>query len=80
MYIGTVLNLKRHGLGVLRLENGAIYKGSFANDLFNGNGSYEFAYPFNGCKYVGQFKDGKKEGTGTLQQKNFSYKGHFKND
>jgi hypothetical protein len=49
--------------------------------LFSGNGYAETYYYPNGDKYVGEFKNGKRVGQGTLEYRGFQkYVGNFKND
>lgn len=54
-------------------EEGMCVKG----DCRNGNGT--ITYP-SGRAYVGDFKDGKKEGNGTFTHNGYMYIGEWKND
>jgi len=65
---------KRHGVGKMVYDSGAIYHGFFANDKFEGphksvykQGTYRWK---DGDTYVGQWKDGKMNGTGVYQINN----------
>ena len=42
------------------------YEGNFANGCFNGNGKYTEIMTGNKETYEGEFKDGKREGSGTM--------------
>lgn len=77
---------KKNGLGkelkfIAKLEGSKVYSskisdyyGEFKNDLFNGKGTL-ITSEFN---YVGNFKDGKKEGFGKITfENNDSYEGEF---
>ena len=70
--------MKKNGEGILRKEDGSLYKGYFLNDEFHGNGTLEI----KGTNYVGQFKNGRYHGKGrlNLQGTNGSlfYQGSFK--
>lgn len=75
-YTGYVKNSRMNGQGILKFENGDVYKGSFRNGVFEGQGSFVSS---NGWSYVGQFKKGVPDGKGTLTAKNKKvYKGTFK--
>ena len=41
----------------------------------NGKGTFDFGW----CKYSGEFKNGKPEGTGTMKYEDYSFTGSFKN-
>jgi len=64
----------------LRDKNGDVYKGYFANDVFDGKGEFRKK---DGTAYIGVFKNGKLEGEAEMIQyengrKKFVYKGSFK--
>ena len=70
----------RTGQGQLRDRNGDVYKGYFANDVFDGSGEYRKK---DGTAIIGVFRNGKLEGEGELIQyengrKKFVYKGAFR--
>ncbi|MBP8114141.1 MAG: hypothetical protein KAY50_02230 [Chitinophagaceae bacterium] len=55
--------------------------GCVSGDCKNGTGTYNFYHYGNKCTYTGQWKNGRKNGEGTLTQDNgYSYTGHWKND
>ena len=54
--------IQRHGVGKHSTADGLIYKGSFANDKMNGDGTMTFP---SGATYKGCFKDNQYHGTGT---------------
>ena len=59
--MGTVINSKRHGKGVMKYRNARQYEGFWDRDLRDGKGFER--YP-NGNTYFGQFKYGKAHGKG----------------
>jgi hypothetical protein len=66
-----------HGYGILYARNGDKYTGEFANNLFDGSGTYEYASYRNekmeevpAAKYEGSFKRGRKHGRGVFYQSN----------
>ena len=61
IYMGTFINGKRHGKGVMRYRNGRQYEGYWERDLRDGKGFER--YP-NGNTYFGHFKKGKANGKG----------------
>ena len=64
------VNIKmiNNGKGILYYNNGKIeYEGEFLNDKFEGNGKYIYE---DERYYIGQFKNGLKEGKDTLYYKN----------
>ena len=67
IYMGTVINGKRHGKGVMKYRNGRQYEGFWEHDLRDGKGFER--YP-NGNTYFGQFKFGKAHGKGVYTWKN----------
>lgn len=70
-------------LKTIWLENGDTYYGQLVNNLFDGYGTlhYSKSDPLDRKYYKGAWKEGKREGYGTLKFKNGSkYKGECKND
>lgn len=62
--------------GLLEIVN--LYEGSFKLNLFEGFGTASYV---NGSKYIGHWKDGKRNGFGRLMlMENYSYHGNFQND
>ena len=63
------------GYGEAALPDSGIYKGQFADGLFNGTGEMTW---HNGSKYEGEFKSGLMHGTGKLVSPNGDfYQGQF---
>jgi tetratricopeptide (TPR) repeat protein len=52
-----------NGYGVFIFEDGRIYEGQWAKELFDGMGSLTF---LNGSKYIGEFKKGNMHGFGSI--------------
>ena len=66
-YSGSFINNKRTGKGVYIWPSGDKYSGIFKDDKLEGVGTYVFgAGPNSGKKYVGEFKNGLRNGQGTL--------------
>ena len=51
-----------HGFGVEKIDNQTVYEGEWEFGKYNGQGTYTFY----GEKYVGVFKNGRKNGQGEL--------------
>jgi len=62
-YDGEWEDGRKHGEGVLYLENGDKYEGLFEDDLKHGEGEYSWA---DGRRYIGHWVAGKKHGTGKM--------------
>ena len=78
-YIGKWLNDKKYGIGVeYNDRNMIIYKGEFANNEYDGEGTY---YE-KGKKYKGHWENNKKNGKGEEYDSNNikRYDGEFKNN
>jgi hypothetical protein len=74
-YEGMWVLSRREGRGQETFANGDVYIGEFSNDRFDGQGELTT----KGGKYKGTFKDGLKNGLGTLLFKNNSrYEGAWK--
>ena len=63
--------------GTLTYPSGAIYKGQFINGKRNGQGEVSNGAEY---KYVGEFKDDKIHGYGTLNSNLLKYSGEWKDD
>ncbi len=74
IYLGQVLNGKRHGIGILNFANGDKYFGEFIEGDKDGIGTYIFA---NGIKYTGEFKKDIFTGVGTIISNEIKYSGDF---
>ena len=68
----------KHGVGKITFPNGWNYEGQWSYDVIQGEGTLIQ----KNKKYIGEFKDNKKNGRGTLTYENSSksYNGSFKND
>ena len=84
LYDGYWLNNKQNGNGLFTWTNGDTYQGNFKDNYRDGNGTYTspsgdlFNCP--GCrKYIGSWKNGRKEGFGTCFDINgkLIYEGYF---
>jgi len=62
-YYGEIRDEKRHGNGLLILENGDRYTGAWKFGKKEGNGIYIYK---NGIKYVGQWENNMMHGEGSL--------------
>jgi hypothetical protein len=75
-YIGNIIDGKKEGKGKLIYPDGTYYEGNFKNDLYEGEGIYE--WPEEGRKYKGEFHCGNIEGNGETQYNDGSlYKGKY---
>ena len=74
-YEGNWSMSQRNGRGAETFPNGDIYNGEFADDLFNGQGELVT----RGGRYKGSFKDGLRNGFGTMQfsKDNARYEGNW---
>lgn len=59
MFFGELLELKRHGQGVMLYKTGRVYEGEWLNDLRHGKGYEKY---HNGNIYLGMFDTGKAHG------------------
>jgi hypothetical protein len=74
-YLGEWKKGKREGEGVLRLDNGSTYRGSFKGHMFDGFGEQKLP---DGEVYKGEWVHGMREGTGMLLVPNMdAYYGKF---
>lgn len=62
-YVGSYGKNMRNGHGIMKFENGDLYKGQFKNDVRCGHGICMF---YSGALYKGDFKDDKPHGNGIL--------------
>jgi hypothetical protein len=66
-----------NGFGIQIKSTGDIYIGHFINNKYEGKGSYYG----NGKKYVGDWRNGIKDGIGILvYSSNEKYEGHWQNN
>ena len=63
VYIGTVLQGKKHGKGTYTSASGEIYDGQWENDKRHGKGKQIYAI---GDVYNGQWENDKRHGKGTM--------------
>ncbi|CAD8140402.1 unnamed protein product [Paramecium pentaurelia] len=75
IYLGQWDNDKYHGLGIL-VKNGLTYKGEFVNGVLEGQVIEEG----NKSKFYGYYKNGQKNGPGTLYEHSKTTNGIWKND
>ena len=61
LYKGTLIDRKRHGLGVLIYDNGRVYEGEWQDDHRGGRGFERFK---TGASYLGQYHRNKPNGKG----------------
>jgi len=83
IFIGNVIDIikvyKKNGMGREFYDNGKLkYEGYYLEDEYDGNGEFHYE---NGEIYIGQFKNGKKNGDGFIFKNNeVIKKGKFEND
>ena len=75
---GSWVDDQRCGTGKYYYINGDIYDGEWQNHVRHGQGVYY--YSETGTKYMGTWKEGKREGHGELIHANHKYVGPFKED
>ena len=63
MYVGTIVDAKRHGKGVISCAKGKIYEGQMLSNERNGVGVEIYQ---RGNFYVGNFIDNKRFGRGLM--------------
>ncbi|OMJ65699.1 hypothetical protein SteCoe_37767 [Stentor coeruleus] len=77
-YTGQIESNKRCGLGILNFsESKSAYYGNWKNDLPNGIG---YLYYAKNHYYLGNFVNGKFNGSGKYQNDSYIYEGHWKKD
>ena len=54
IYVGESLNGKKHGIGTMYYDSGAIHICNWQNDIAHGHGIYKFA---DGTEYVGDWRN-----------------------
>lgn len=81
IYMGTFMNNKPDGYGVLTKKGKLEYTGEFKNGVFDGKGVLK-NFTMGGTTYEGDFKNGLKEGTGVLYKEwnREEYHGKFAKD
>jgi radial spoke head protein 1 len=75
---GSWVDDQRCGSGKYYYVNGDIYDGEWQRHVRHGQGNYH--YKETGSKYVGTWKEGKRQGHGELIHANHKYVGPFKDD
>lgn len=60
-------NSKRHGRGVMKYDNGAVYDGEWQHDMADGTGTYRWP---DGDIYSGEWKKDVRHGTGIYRWSN----------
>lgn len=70
VYEGDMRYGEMEGTGTLHMTGGGVYVGSFSSNRFNGQGTLIMPNPSGGSwlRYVGGFKNHKKEGQGLLYE------------
>ena len=76
-YQGEYFDGKKHGNGVLKLQNGTFIEGTFENDEFVGQAHVVYG---NGDTYTGGFENGEKNGEGDFTSPMLTYKGEWLNN
>ena len=76
--VGSWVDDQRCGTGKYSYINGDTYEGEWLNHVRHGRGTY--LYTDTGSKYVGLWKEGKREGAGELVHANHKYVGSFTED
>jgi hypothetical protein len=83
-YTGDFWNGVRHGKGTFTKLNGVRYIGDWSNDVWHGTGVWTYPEGVSktpGFEYSGYFKNGSRDGVGTLKFVNGAvYVGDFKED
>lgn len=74
-YEGQLYELRPHGKGTWKSDDGESYEGDWLNGEFHGQGAYSYA---GGSFYSGYWKEGKREGQGFfLCQNGDTYEGEW---
>jgi hypothetical protein len=71
-----------NGRGKITSSRGVVYEGDVKDGLPHGVGTYYWleSNEYNGYKYVGEWRVGKRNGKGTLSRGGYLYVGEFKDD
>lgn len=79
VYVGHVVNGKRHGKGKQTWPSGDTYEGDFTNNIIHGKGKYTYS---NGTVFEGEWRNGKRTGKGKLtwHRSGSIYEGDWLND
>ena len=75
IYFGEWTDGKANGQGVFVDTKGSMYDGEWRNDQQHGYGMESWMY--NNIRYLGNFKNGKKSGTGRFEFDGGYYEGEF---
>lgn len=75
IYQGHWKDGKADGEGTFVDTQGSMYKGPWVNNLYHGEGVETWNY--NTIRYEGEFREGKKTGTGRFEFDNNYYEGDF---
>ena len=80
IYVGFLLNGKRHGFGKLTFKSsGNVYEGNFENGKRHVQG--KFTFKSSGNVYEGNYVNGKRHGQGIFKYQNGDiYEGNFENE
>jgi hypothetical protein len=70
VYVGEIVERKKHGRGKLNYSNGDRYEGLFVNDIIDGHGTLTQG----NIVYIGEFSKGVKCGKGTQMTRDGKYK------
>ncbi len=83
---GQIIKGKRNGMGLYQFKDGSVYVGDFYMNAVSGYGLLLASNQVSNCDgcqvYVGNFKDGKKSGSGVCYNENgdIIYQGQFSDD
>jgi|TARA_B000000475_G_scaffold272118_1_gene271985 hypothetical protein len=84
IYEGYYIDNKKEGMGSLFDKNFSklipIYSGNWLNNKYDGVGKLYIKLNNENNYYIGDFKEGLKEGKGELYENNTLYEGYFKNN
>jgi len=81
-YYGEIKYEKKHGLGLMRYNDGSVYEGMWKDGFQDGYGKFTFT---NGSVYEGEWKDGFQDGYGKFtygqgDNKGDVYEGEWEKD
>ena len=69
-YVGEFKEGRFHGKGEMKERSNGLgteerYKGEFKENRYHGKGEWSCGHPMDGVTYIGEWKDGKRDGKGT---------------